>query len=221
MLRPSRAVGVFAACLLFLATTTARAELVLNMIVTNSSATPGSPGSFDVILENATSSTQDVTVGGFNIDVLLANTDKVTLTKIDTNTALPYIFTSTGSFGFQEAVLGNGSEVTGNDLALPPLNGMTLTPGQSFGLAHVSYQVAANATGGDVSVPLVGIGSGTALADENGVPIVDFSTQAGTISILASVPEPSSVVLLAIGFAVILIGARGVLPRPLEPGWLA
>jgi hypothetical protein len=205
---PRRAFGVFAGALLCLATTTARAELVLNMIVTNTSATPGSSGSFDVILENATNSTQDVTVGGFNIDVLLANTDEVTLTGIDTNTALPYIFTSTGSFGFLGAVLGNGSEVTGNDLASPPVNGVILMPGQSFGLAHVSFQVAANAAGGDVNVPLVGIGSGTALADENGGSISNFNTQAGTISILAPVPEPSSLTLLAIGLAGIVIGAR-------------
>src|SRR5262249_26118792 len=127
------------------------------------------------------------------------------------NTALPYIFTSSGSFGFIGSVLGGGIEVTGNDLAL--VNGVTLTPGQSFGLAHVSFQVAANAAGGDVPVPLGGIGTSTALADENGMPI-DFNTQAGTISILAPIPEPSSLALLTIGVAGILIGVRRVLPRP-------
>ena len=190
---------------MFFLATPSRADLVLNMIVENSSATPGSDGSFDVILENAQASTVDVTIGGFNIDVLLANTDKVTFTAVDSNTALNYIFTSTGSFGFQGNVLGSGIEVTANDLALPPLNGVTLMPGQSFGLAHVSYQVAANAVGGTVTVPLVGIGVGTTLADENGGSIADFSTRAGTISILAQVPEPSSLPLLAIGFAVVLL----------------
>ena len=165
------------------------------MIVADSSATPGSAGGFDVILENAPNSTQDVTVGGFNFDILLANTAMVTLKGIDSNTASTYIFASTGSFGFLGNVLGGGIEVTGNDLAIPPLNGVTLSPGQSFGLAHVSYQVAANAVGGTVPVPLAAIGSGTALSDENGGSIADFSTRAGAISILAPVPEPSSMLL--------------------------
>jgi hypothetical protein len=205
---PGRALGVFAAALLFLAPSPARAGLVLNMIVADSSATPGSAGGFDVILENAPNSTQDVTVGGFNFDILLANTDLVTLKGIDSNTASTYIFASTGSFGFLGNVLGGGIEVTGNDLAIPPLNGVTLSPGQSFGLAHVSYQVAANAVGGTVPVPLVAIGSGTALSDENGGSIADFSTRAGAISILAPVPEPSSMLLFAIGLAVILLSIR-------------
>ena len=177
-------------------------------VVIGHSATPGSAGGFDVILENASNSTQGVSVGGFNIDILLANTDVVTLTGIDANTASTYIFASTGSFGFQGDVLGGGIEVTGNDLALPPANGVTLTPGQSFGVAHVSYQVAANAVGGTVPVPLVGIGSGTALSDETGGSIADFSTRTGTITILAAVPEPSSILLFAVGLAVILLSIR-------------
>jgi hypothetical protein len=169
------------------------------MVVPDVVAAPGSTGSFDVTLQNPSTSTQDVTVGGFNIDIRLADTSKVTFTGIDAMTTVPYVFTTSGSFGFLGSVLGGGIEVTGNDLALPPANGVTLTPGEMLGLAHVSYQVAANAAPGVVPVPLVHLGSGTTLADENGVSI-DFGTMNGTITIAgAAVPEPGSLVMLALG----------------------
>jgi hypothetical protein len=84
--------------------------------------------------------------------------------------------------------VGGGIEVTGNDLALPPANGVTLDPGTSFGLAHILYQAAANASG-MVPVPFVSINAGTSLADAAGQPITSFVTQNGIITI---VPEPAT-----------------------------
>jgi hypothetical protein len=200
-------VGVLATVLLVLATTPARAGQVL-MVVPDVVAAPGSTGSFDVTLQNPSTSTQDVTVGGFNIDIRLADTSKVTFTGIDAMTTVPYIFTASGSFGFVGSVLGGGSEVTGNDLALPPANGVTITPGETLGLAHVTYQVATNAAPGVVSVPLVDLGSGTTLADQNGGPI-DFNTMNGTITISgAAVPEPGSLFMLVLGGITALFVSR-------------
>jgi hypothetical protein len=181
-----------------------RAGLVL--IAQDSATKPGGTGAFDVILENEASSTQSVTVGGFSVDLKLANTNAVMFTAINTNTTLPYIFTSSGSFGFTGAVSGGGIEVTGNDLALPPADGVTLDPGTSFGLAHILYQVAANA-GGTVPVPFVSINAGTSLADANGQPITSFGVNNGTITVTA-VPEPSSLTLLALGLATSMTAVR-------------
>jgi PEP-CTERM motif len=179
-----------------------RAGLVL--IAQDSATQPGGTGAFDVILENESTSTQSVTVGGFSVDLKLANTNAVTFTAIDANTTLPYIFTSSGSFGFIGTVSGGGIEVTGNDLALPPADGVTLDPGTSFGLAHILYQVAANA-GGMVPVPFVSIGAGTSLADAAGQPITSFVTDNGVITV---VPEPASFTLLALGFAASMAAVR-------------
>jgi hypothetical protein len=172
-----------------------RAGLVL--IAQDSATQPGGTGAFDVIIENEPSSTQSVTVGGFSVDLKLANTNLVTFTAINTNTTLPYIFTSSGSFGFMGAVSGGGIEVTGNDLALPPADGVTLAPGTSFGLAHILYQAATNASG-MVPIPFVSIDAGTSLADAAGQPITSFTTRDGLITI---VPEPASFTLLALGLA--------------------
>ena len=128
----------------------------------------------------------------------------MTFTAIDANTTLPYIFTSSGSFGLIGTVSGGGIEVTGNDLALPPADGVTLDPGTSFGLAHILYHVAANA-GGTVPVPFVSIGTGTSLADAAGQPITSFVTDDGVISV---VPEPASFTLLALGFAASMAAVR-------------
>jgi hypothetical protein len=179
-----------------------RAGLVL--IAQDSATQPGGTGAFDVILDNEASSTQSVTVGGFSVDLKLANTNAVMFTAINTNTTLPYIFTSSGSFGFIGAVTGGGIEATGNDLATPPADGVTLAPGTSFGLAHILYRVAANA-GGTVPVPFVSINAGTSLADAAGQPITSFVTRNGVITV---VPEPASFALLALGFAASMAAVR-------------
>jgi hypothetical protein len=203
-----RILGVLVTALLLLAASTARAAAMITIVIPDVIAAPGSTGSFDVTLQNPSTSTQDVTVGGFNIDIRLADTSRVMFTGIDAMTTVPYIFTSSGSFGFLGSVLGGGIEVTGNDLASPPANGVTITPGQTLGLAHVSYLVAADAAPGVVSVPLVDLGSGTTLADQNGGSI-DFGTINGTITIPgAAVPEPGSLVMLALGGITALMGSR-------------
>jgi hypothetical protein len=194
--------AILAALALLALATPSRAGLV--MIAQDSATQPGGTGSFDVILENESTSMQSVTVGGFSVDLKLANTNAVAFTAINANTTLPYIFTSSGSFGFIGTVLGSGIEVTGNDLALPPADGVTLDPGKSFGLAHILYQVAANA-GGTVPVPFVSIGAGTSLADAAGNPITSFVTDNGVINV---VPEPSSFTLFALGLAASMVVVR-------------
>src|SRR5262245_4954030 len=95
-----RILGVLVTALLLFAASTARAAAMITIVIPDAIAAPGSTGSFDVTLQNPLTSTQDVTVGGFNIDIRLADTSRVTFTGIDAMTTVPYIFTSSGSFGF-------------------------------------------------------------------------------------------------------------------------
>ena len=104
---PGRILGVLATALLLLASSTARAAAMITIVVPDVVAAPGSTGSFDVTLQNPSTSTQDVTVGGFNIDIRLADTKRVMFTGIDAMTTVPYIFTTSGSFGFLGSVLGS------------------------------------------------------------------------------------------------------------------
>jgi hypothetical protein len=201
---PSRLVFLSLLATLALLALVAPSRAGLVMIAQDSTTKPGGTGAFDVILQNESTSTQSVTVGGFSVDLKLASTSAVTFTAINANTTLPYIFTSSGSFGLIGAVVGGGIEVTGNDLALPPANGVTLDPGTSFGLAHILYQVSASVSG-TVPVPFVSLNAGTSLSDAAGQPITSFVTRNGIITI---VPEPASLTLFALGFAASMATVR-------------
>ncbi len=70
-----------------------------------------------------------------------------------------------------------------------------IDPGQTFGLVNVSYSVAAGAAPGTWSLTF---GPDTSLSDPTAANITDFSVQAGSFTV-TSVPEPSSLILLAVG----------------------
>jgi len=186
----------------------------LTITAENSTASPGSSGSFDVVVQNETAA--PVTIAGFSVDVLLASTASVSFTGINNNTTTTYIFSNippsnTPSFGF-ESVFVPG-EATGNDFAAS--GGQVLNVGQSFGLAHVSYLAASGASGGSVGVTLEPLPvlnlpfGGTNLSDANGVTL-DSTSVNGTITILGSttVPEPSTVIMLAAAGTILLLSSR-------------
>jgi hypothetical protein len=193
----------------------------LDMIVESTTAAPSSLAQFDIVLQNNSASA--VNIAFFSVDVLLSSTTDVFFTAIDNGTVAPYIFSITGSFppGFTSQNLG--MEASGNDLSN---TFQVLNPGDTFGLAHVTYVVNPSATLGDV-VNLTLISSsmsslpppnGTELTDPTGAQ-VPFNTVNGTITIAGpAVPEPASVTLLGIGGAVLLagtrFGCRRVSPRP-------
>jgi hypothetical protein len=82
----------------------------------------------------------------------------------------------------------------------------TLNPGDVFGLAHVSYEVASGTSAGAVTVSLVP--DGTSLSDVTGSGIV-FTPVGGSITINASTPEPSSLTMIGIGTAALLMHRYG------------
>ena len=177
----------------------------LNIIVESTNATPGTSGSFDVDLQNNSASA--VTIAGFSVDVLLSSTTNATFTAIDNATTAPYIFSITGSFppGFSSNLLP--MEAAGSDLAAS--SGQVVNPGDTWGLAHVSYLVAPAAPLGTV----IGISlepnpvflpppAGTSLFDSSGAQ-VQFSGVNGTITISSpttTTPAPSTLAMLSILF---------------------
>jgi hypothetical protein len=202
--------GLLAAALVVFATTQSRAGS-LQIVVENTAAAPGSVGQFDVILQNDSASA--VTIGAFSVDVLLSSTMSVSFTGINNNTTLPYIFSITGSFppGFAGSLLP--MEASGNDVAAS--GGQVVNPGQSFGLADVTYLVDPSASAGSVGVTLeptpvfLPPPGGTSLSDDQGNPVA-FASVNGTITIqtAAVVPEPSTAILLSTSGLILLLGRR-------------
>jgi hypothetical protein len=203
--------------LLALGTSTARAG-TLDIVVESTSALPGTAGQFDVLLVNNSASA--VTVAGFSVDVLLTDTTFVTFTAIDNLTVAPYIFSITGSFdgGFVGQTLLE--EVAGNDLAATA--GQVVNPGETWGLAHISYMVDSSAPlGTAVSMVLEEfpqnsslIPGGTSLTDAAGAQILFSGLGSnGTITVgVPTIPEPTSVTLLATS-GVIFLAGRGIARR--------
>jgi hypothetical protein len=204
------AAGALAAALLASVALPARAGS-LEIVVQNTTTLPGTKGQLDVDLVNNSSSA--VTVAGFGVDVLLTDTTFVTFTAIDNATTAHYIFSKTGSFdgGFMSQILP--MEVTGNDLAATA--GQVVNPGDTWGLAHISYLVDPAAPLGTV-VPMVleldpqnFLSGGTSLSDPTGagIPFTGLGPN-GTITIGAPIPEPASVTLLSIAGVALLAGRR-------------
>jgi hypothetical protein len=188
----------------------------LEIVVQSTTTLPGMKGQFDVDLVNNSASA--VTVAAFGVDVLLTDTTFVTFTAIDNATTAPYIFSITGSFdgGFTSQILP--MEVTGTDVALTA--GQVVNPGDTWGLAHISYLVDPSAPLGTV-VPMVleqfpqnFASGGTSLSDPTGagIPFAGLGSN-GTITVGQAIPEPASVVLLGISGVIFLAAGRGIARR--------
>jgi len=205
---PRCGLGLLVSALLFFGAVPVRAGS-LDIVVESTTAAPGTNGQFDILLENNSASA--VTIGAFSVDVLLSSTTAVTFTAIDSGTTAPYIFSITGSFGFMPNLIP--MEAAGNDIAT--VGGQVVNPGDTWGLAHVSYAVDSAAALGTVvgltlelSPVFLPPPGGTSLSDDQG-STVDFNPVNGTITIQSSiVPEPAAVTLLGISGVVLLMAAR-------------
>ena len=121
---------------------------------------------------------------------------------MDILTSIGYVFLVPGSENgggpFSSDLFPNAS-FTASDSEFGGLGYDEIAPGDSYGLAHVSYIVDANAASGDR--PLILDTLGTSLSDENG-DAVDFMSVNGNMHVdgdVSVVPEPSTGVLLSMG----------------------
>jgi hypothetical protein len=170
-----------------------RAGLVIEAL--NSTATPGGTGSFDVVLFN-NSASGSFGVTGFSVELTLPTLSGISFTGVNVNTAAPYIFGTyqSGMTPFSANTFPNQDFVAGDQHGTASVH-----PGDTFGLAHVSYLVAPGTALGPVDVSL---GARTSL--HSGEVPVPFTKQDGTITVtdnVAAVPEPAPLLLLVIGMS--------------------
>jgi hypothetical protein len=172
--------------------------------------TAGSSGSFDVLLTNtnaANGASYDVAVDSFQLS--LSGPLDATFTGVSISTvAAPYIYVTSGTTMPGGGPLSSDSfpttAFTASDSEFASPGFRTVSPGDVFGLAHVSYSVGATTSGGvdAIAFPVV------SLTELDGT-VIPVTTSNGSITVL-SIPEPST--LIQAGSAV-LIGLGAVWRR--------
>ncbi len=206
------AVAVLVQASTLLGVTPCRADGLI-IEVPNLSVAPGSSGSFDVLLFDsdpagsagynlAASSLQLSLSGSAGSSIQFANA------TIDTVSA-PYIFTQSldGDYGLPlftnplpDMILMTSDA---GDVAGGYPGYTTVNPGDTFGLANVSYTVSPGAVvGSSDSIALVLTNGATSLADPNGDSI-PFAAGIGSFGV---VPEPTTLTL-GTSAALIVLGA--------------
>jgi hypothetical protein len=215
MTRPGR-LGLIAVIVVGIATLSlaSRSDAGFVISVADVTATAGSSGSFDVLISNTNSlGGASYSVGSDVLELALTGISGVTFTGVTIDTTTPYIYLTSGT------TLGGGplsfdnfpnTGFTASDSEFSPLDDFqqTIAPGMSFGLAHVSYNVAAGTAPGVGLLDIVvnADGSATSLSDASGNN-VPFTTLDGSFTVTPSVvPEPSTILLTATGFALVLLG---------------
>jgi hypothetical protein len=170
-----------------------RADLVIE--APDVTLAPGSSGSFDVLI---TSTGGSFDVASDTVELTLSGLSGVSFTGASIATITPYIYgadsaTTTGSTFTFSSSPGTTLEVF--DFLLT-LGAQTIGAGDVFGLVNVTYSVDPGATPGASGT--LALGTDTSLADAVGNN-VSFTALDGSITIASAVPEPTSVVLLAVG----------------------
>jgi voltage-gated potassium channel Kch len=162
----------------------------------NLTVAPGTSGSFDVLLENTNAAGgASYGVSTDSLELALSGSAGVVFTDVTINTIIPYIYsvsatTLPGSepLNFGITFPNMGFTVADADGASPFFQ--TVSPGDTFGLANVSYMVSPTFTGRD-TITIASLNVGTSLSDINGNPI-PFTAVNGSI-----VPEPSALIQAA------------------------
>ena len=172
------------------------AEAGLVVQANSTAVSSGDSGTFDVILINTGGT---FAVSAFSIELSVASNSGVSFTGVTVATThATYIFGTLQAppFTFSSFPVQN---FTASDTDMTNPGFVTLdTPGQTFGLEHVSFKVASGTPSGSVAITIV-IGDNTQILDVNANPL-PFSTVNGAITIsgAAAVPEPSTIVSLTI-----------------------
>jgi hypothetical protein len=163
----------------------------------NLSVAAGSSGTFDVLLVNTNAAGgASYGVSLDSLDLALSGSAGVSFTDVTINTIVPYIYavsatTLPGSdpLNFGITFPNAGFTVADSDGADPFFQ--TVNPGDTFGLAHVSYEVSPTFSGTD-TITIASLNVGTSLSDING-NLIPFTAVNGSISI----PEPSTLIQAA------------------------
>ena len=160
-------------------------------------AAAGSSGAFDVTITNTNGiNGMSYDVAADTVELALTGPSGVNFTGVSIATADTYIYavsaTTHGSvFSFSTFP---GTSLETFDFDVSSVGFREIDPGQTFGLVHVTYSVAAGAAPGTGSLTF---GPDTSLSDPTGANI-NFSVQAGSFTV-TSVPEPPSLIILAVG----------------------
>jgi hypothetical protein len=169
----------------------ARADIVLS--IEDVTGAPGSSGTFDVLLTNTGSASQNIAATNFELTTADTN---ITFNDVTTSTTTaPYIFPSS-LFGPDIITFTTGQTIEAGDVD-STLVGTDVAPGAIYGLGNVSYSIAPGAVNGEVAevdfVPY----PNTSLSDNN-FNNVPFTAESGTITVQTStIPEPSAAIPLA------------------------
>src|SRR5262249_16392137 len=168
-----------------------RADLVIKAPPVTASA--GSSGSFDVLLENtnpAGGASYDVAADSFGLS--LSGPLSVTFTDVTINTGVTYIYVASGTTQGDGAVSLDtfpNTQFTASDSEFASPFFRTVGPGDVFGLGHVSFTVDASTPNGTDAL-VIASDATTSLSDINGNPI-PFLIQNGSLSV-GVVPEPAA-----------------------------
>ena len=181
--------------------TACQAGLLISAPAVN--AVAGSSGSFDVTITNTNAAGgTSYDIAADTVELTLTGPSGVNFTGVSIATADTYIYavsaTTKGStFSFSTFP---GTTLETFDFDVSSLGYREIDPGQTFGLVHVTYSVAANAAPGTGSLTF---GPDTSLSGPTGQHH-RFTTPPGSFTV-SSVPEPSSLILLAVGAAAVAI----------------
>ena len=155
-------------------------------------ASPGSSGSFDVLLTNSGTTSVDVSTDSFQLG--LSGPVDASFTGVSINTVAPYIYVTSGTTVPGGAPLSldtfpnTGFTASDSEFAAPGFR--VVMPGQSFGLANVSFSISATTPNGLDTLSFLNV----SLTDINGADI-PVTTSNGSIQVgPAVIPEPSTLI---------------------------
>ena len=163
---------------------------------------PGSTGTFDVLLENTGTVSQNI--AGFAFELSTTDTN-ITFTDVTTSTTTkPYILAGDSLFGPDILVSTTGQVIDSGDVSASG-NGTDVAPGATYGIGNVGFSIGPGASNGEIAVIDISTFPNTNLTASD-LSNVDFTTESGTITVqtTSTVPEPATALPLA---AALLIAA--------------
>jgi len=167
----------------------------------NLSVTPGSSGTFDVLLLNTNSSGGDsFNVAGDTIQLSLTGPLDVAFTDVTIGTtAAPYIYMTSGTGGgpLSFDIPPNNTQFLASDSEFAKPGFRTFNPGDMFGLLHVSYSVGASTPPGTETIGIDNTGITSLTGSLISPNALSFTVENGSLTVAGAVPEPSSVIMAA------------------------